>query len=216
MGRLRRRRRSYKPLFYGLILFLIAVLVLTIIEHNLKPTILALAEARARQIATEAINDAINKRVVTNIEYRDLVYVRTDNLGRIAMMQPNTIKINKIASETTLEVQQTLQKLKGESFQIPLGQTLGSQLLASYGPRINVAIMPVGTVQVKVVDKFEEAGINQTRHMLYLQVESVVQIVVPLVSANVNVQTLVPIAENIIVGPVPNSYMNFNVPNFKN
>ncbi|NPV27871.1 MAG: sporulation protein YunB [Firmicutes bacterium] len=199
--------RRYNKKLRSIILFLVGALLVLfinfkIVENNLKPTILAMAEAKARQIATRTINDAINTRVVTNVEYTDLVYVHKDNRGRVVMMQPNTIKINKIASETTLEVQRSLQALKEEGFYIPLGQVLGSQLLASYGPEIHVRIVPIGTVQTEVVDEFAQAGINQTRHMLYLKVKSMVRIVVPLVSADVQVVSTVPIAETIILGVV--------------
>lgn len=208
MPRYRGKIRAIALTMIGLLL--LAVINFRIVENNLKPTILAMAEAKARQIATQTINDAISTRVVTNVEYKDLVYVHKDNRGRVVMMQPNTIKINKIASETTLEVQRSLQGLKEEGFYIPLGQVLGSQLLASYGPEIHVRIVPIGTVQTEVIDEFAQAGINQTRHMLYLKVNSMVRIVVPLVSTDVQVASTVPIAETIILGEVPTTYLQLD------
>ena len=86
---------------------------------------------------------------------------------------------------------------------------LGSQLLANYGPRIKVSIYPLGTVRTSVFDKFEAAGINQTRHQIYLDIETQVQVVVPLVSSEVTVSTQVPITDTVIVGPVPSFYANF-------
>lgn len=207
----RRHRRRFSPLSV-LLLFLLSFLLLFIyVERNLKPTILAIAEAKARQIATEAINQAIHKKVVTDVEYRDLIFVHKDNRGRIVLMQPNTVKINKLASDTTLEVQKTLEGLPVSGFKIPLGQVSGSQLLASYGPGIKVSIYPIGTVRVEVEDEFTEAGINQTRHRLYLRVLANVKIVVPLVSTYVKVTTQVPVAETIIVGEVPSTYMRVNL-----
>lgn len=208
---MRRHRRRFYWAYLFPVLLLVFLLLFVVVERNLKPTILAIAEAKARLIATEAINNAIHQKVVTDVDYKDLIYVHKDNRGRIVLMQPNTVKINKLASDTTLEVQGTLEKLPTTGFKIPVGQVLGSQLLASYGPKIKVTIFPVGTVRVEVEDEFTEAGINQTRHRLYLEVLTNIKIVVPLVSTYVKVTTQVPVAETIIVGEVPTSYFKVNI-----
>ncbi len=70
----------------------------------------------------------------------------------------------------------------------------------------------MGTVQVQVVDKFEQAGINQTRHMVYLVATTQIRIVVPLVSKSVSVNTQVPVAEYVVVGEVPSTYVQFPYP----
>lgn len=182
-----------------------------ILEHNLKPTIIAVAKAHADQVAVTAIQDAVNDKVAKSVEYKDLIFIRTDNRGRIVLMQANTVKINSLAAETTLEIQKTLAKLQGEVMYIPLGQVLNSQLLAAYGPKIKVTLVPLGTVSVKVINDFQQAGINQTRHRLYLNVSAKVRIVIPLVSDEITVTSQVPIAETVIVGEVPQTYLNLDM-----
>lgn len=54
-----------------------------IIEHNLKPTISHIAEARARQIATEAVNNAIKAKIADSVNYDDLISVRRTLKGRL-------------------------------------------------------------------------------------------------------------------------------------
>ncbi len=207
-----RQPRTVNPLMVVLlVLVLVIVVPFTVVEKNLRPTILAISKAQAEQIATESIQDAVNTKVAKAVEYKDLIFVRTDSRGRVVLMQPNTVKINSLAAETTLEVQRSLQKLEGKVFKIPIGQTLGSQLLASFGPKINVHIVPIGTVNVVVEDKFEQAGINQTRHRLYLNVYSKVKIVIPMVSESVQVASQIPIAETIIVGEVPQTFLNLDM-----
>lgn len=203
---------SIKPVAVVVICFVLALsLPFIIIEKNLRPTIVAISKAQAEHIALAAIQDAVNNKVAKVVEYKDLIFVRTDSRGRVVLMQPNTVKINSLAADTTLEVQKALQTLEGKVFKIPLGQTLGSQLLASYGPKIKVTIVPIGTVKVNVEDKFEHAGINQTRHRLYLTIQTKVKVVIPMVSDSVKVASQVPIAETIIVGEVPQTYLNVNM-----
>lgn len=173
---------------------------------------MAIAEARATLIATQAINNVINNRVSLTIDPKTLLNVTLDERGRVVLIQPNTMEFNRLGADTTIKVQEALKEITEEKIRIPIGQVLGSQFLASMGPKITVTIIPVGTVQVKVIDKFEQAGINQTRHMVYLVATTQVRIVVPLVSQSVRVNTQVPIAEYVIVGEVPNTYVQFPFP----
>jgi sporulation protein YunB len=179
-----------------------------IFERHLKPTIQAIAEAEARWAATDAINQAIKDKIA-NIDYNQLIIVQKDTQGQIVLMQPNIARINQLASDTTLAIQASLENLDDKRFYIPVGQVLGSQLLANYGPRVQVSIYPVGTVQTNVLNRFEEAGINQTRLQLYLDIETQVRVVVPLISSDITVDTQVPITDTVIVGRVPDFYVKY-------
>jgi sporulation protein YunB len=209
------RRRVYfyiSPKLIKVIVPILALLMLFIVvEKNLRDTIFTVAGAKATQAATEAINQAIAEKVVGSVDYRELIHIVQDNNGRIVLMQANTLKLNKIASDTTLAVQQKLRELGNEKFNIPLGQALGSKLLASYGPLIKVVIVPIGTVQVKVSDDFDEAGINQTKHRLLLNVETKVRVVVPLTSTEATVKNQVPITETVLIGEIPQTYIKLNL-----
>ena len=183
--------------------------MLWFVELHLKPTLLTIAEARATLIATQSINHVINEKVSKQIDPQNLVLIKVDNQGKVVLIQPNTMEFNKLAADTTIKVQDVLEKLSEEKINIPIGQVLGSQFLASMGPQLTVTIIPIGTVQVKVIDKFEQAGINQTKHMVYLVATTEVKIVVPLVSKSVSVDTQVPVAEYVVVGEVPSTYVQF-------
>ena len=76
------------------------------------------------------------------------------------------------------------------------------------GPRIPVGVVPVGAITTKFVTRFESAGINQTRHEISIETSTQMRIVIPIGAATVSVTTIVPVAEAIIVGDVPSSYVN--------
>ena len=119
--------------------------------------------------------------------------------------------MNKLAAEVALTVQQKMQKIGSEennNIRIPLGNILGSQLLAQYGPKVKVRVTTIGRVNVDFYTEFEQSGINQTRHKIYLQVNTQVKTVIPFTSQTMPVQSTVPIAETIIVGRVPENYVN--------
>lgn len=191
---------------------IITVLTFLLVERNIGPTLMAIAEARARLIATESINDAINKKIARNTQYKDLITIHKNNNGEVSLIQINTIEINRLRSDATQFVTESLRKIAMDEIAIPLGQVTGSQILANFGPKITVSIIPVGTVEVDVSEAFEEAGINQTRHKIFVDVKTWVKIVVPMVSSSVEVSSHIPIAETIIIGNVPNTILDFNWP----
>ena len=75
---------------------------------------------------------------------------------------------------------------------------------------ISASILPVGAVEVNVVEAFEEAGINQTRHKIFIDVKTWMKIAVPLVSSSIEVSTQIPVTETIIIGNVPSTIINLN------
>lgn len=201
----------------GLIIFLLiffAIVYLSLkticlIDEHLKPTLAKISESKIKALATDLINETINKEIVDHIKYENLVTVRTDNDGRVVMMQPNTREINRLATRMTTKIQDALKTIEQEEISIPLAQVFNNQLLAGVGPWIKVKVYPMGTVDAAIVDRFQEAGINQTRHMVYLKALAQVKIVVPLVTTEVQIPTEMLIAETIIVGEVPKFYMSY-------
>jgi sporulation protein YunB len=166
-----------------------------------------MSEITARLIATQAINDAVGD-VIANEKYRDLAIIIKDNAGKIAGVHANTIEINRIAGETTTAVQTAIENIGKKSLKIPISNIFSSQIFANTGPRININILPAGSVSVDYYTDFESAGINQTRHKIYLTISTTIRIIAPLTVNSINVTTNIPVSETIIVGDVPDSYIS--------
>ena len=94
---------------------------------------------------------------------------------------------------------------------VPLGAALGLTLLAGSGPRIPISIVPVGSVQTDFETEFEACGINQTRHKVYLQLSASIRIVIPTGAKTTNVTANMLVAESIIVGKVPESFVGYRL-----
>jgi len=178
------------------------------VERQLTPNILAIVEARTRVLATEAINRAIKEKIAKNVQYKDFISIHKDTSGQVTLIQVNTVEINRLESETALEVVKTLQEVTMDGLELPLGIITGSKILSNHGPLIKVRLTPAGTADVNMVESFQEAGINQTRHRIVLEITATIQIVQPLLSEAVTIKNDVPIAETIIIGTVPNAILN--------
>ncbi|PHS36284.1 MAG: sporulation protein YunB [Alkaliphilus sp.] len=207
-SRRKNKLRKYKVLISFTLLFAVLIYVFMYIDREIMPTVLAIGELRAQEITTRAINQSIAVVLKQSIDYEDLISIKKDNDGNITLMQANTMLMNKVASDVALTIQDHFSKIKTTSERIPLGNALGSQLLAQHGPKIELAITPLGMVNVNFGTEFEHSGINQTRHRIYLIIHSTVRVIVPFSSNTIEVTTYVPIAETIIVGRVPVNYVN--------
>lgn len=192
--------------------FLIPLAVLAglfiLFTRNLSPILISMAEARARQLAVEAMNRAIAEVMDSSVTYTDLMCVSHDSSGRVSMLEANATLMNEIASAAALTAQSKLDTLADEGVGLPLFAALGIDLFSGAGPIIRVSITPVGAVSTRFVTSFESAGINQTRHEISLEASVVMRIVIPAGADSVSVSTYVPIAESIIVGSVPESYVS--------
>lgn len=202
-----RRRINYYPYLLLTIIFIIICSFL-IIDYRLNASIIEIAKAKAQITAAQNINTVINQEIVSKIKYQDIVDIHKDKEDRIVLIQPNTIVLNRMMSAATLETAKTLDNMSAENIEIPLGQITGSKILAGYGPKMKARIITAGQVYVDVLNKFEEAGINQTRHLIYFNISSKLKIAVPFLNEEINVSTTIPLAETIIIGEVPETYVN--------
>lgn len=175
------------------------------IDRNIKPTLVAIAEIRAKSVTTKAINDSIKAKIKDGIDYEKLIFVKYDKDGRVSLMQANTILMNDLAADMALEVQEQLKKLSNTKVKVPLRNAFDRQIL--YLPDINLEIQPQGSVNVGFATEFEEAGINQTRHRIYLIVSTDIKLIIPLITETINITTNIPIAETIIIGNVPEQFI---------
>jgi len=179
------------------------------VDRRAVPVLMALARKKVEVWATEVINQALMEVLAAEPEYQRLIYLEKDAAGRVIFMQPNLAAINRIKLEVLSRIQPVLGTLESTTFKIPLGELLGSSLFAIRGPLLTVGVIPTGVVEVNVREEFEDAGINQTRHVLYLQAQARLQVVIPLHRELIEVVNELPLVESIIVGTVPHSYFEF-------
>ncbi len=179
-------------------------------EQNLSQTMLDMAFARAYSMAVETINRAVKEVTAQGITYEELIDAQTDAQGRISMLRANTMRMNELAARTALLAEEELNSAENQFVEIPLGAALGVRFLSGFGPRLEVQILPVGAVHTSFDTEFETAGINQTRHKIFLNLRATVSLIVPTGSQLVEVTSTVPIAESIIVGEVPDSFVDVN------
>lgn len=200
------RRRGRFWIIVSLLLILAVLQGLRYVEQHMKPPILHLAQIRVKQIATESINKAITSQVADGGNAEALIDWKTDKNGKISGFMLNYKEHMRITSQAAEVIQSTLQELHNRSERIPLGQALGSPLIASFGPDIPIKIEPQGAVKVELNTRQQNAGINMILVEVYIHIVTEVAVVIPFDMEPQVVDTEIPVSYLMVVGDVPMYY----------
>ena len=128
--------------------------------------------------------------------------------GKIIAINANIIELNKLSSEISYKIQEKLNNLDKVSVRIPLGQVMGLNVFSGYGPDIDIKLVPMGNIETKFDTEFASEGINQTKHTIYMNIQSIITVVAPFIGSSVQCNSTVTVAETIIVGDIPETYYN--------
>lgn len=207
-GGAQRKPRSRRKFWIIITLLLIVAVLqgLRYVELHLKPPIQHLAQIRVKQIATESINKAITSQVSNGGNAEELIDWKTDKNGKISGFMLNYAEHMRITSQAAEVIQTTLQDLHNQTEYIPLGQALGSPLIASYGPDIPIKIEPQGAVKVELSTRQQNAGINMILVEVYIHIVTEVAVVIPFDMEPQVVDTEIPVSYLMVVGDVPMYY----------
>ena len=194
---------------FALLLILTGLLIMIYIlfVNKLSPTIITLLDSNANAIALKATNEAVMEKI-EEIEYDNLIHVKSDDSGVIKGLNADVIAMNKLSAEIATDIQQKLLDIVDTEIRIPLGEFFGMSLFSGYGPKITIKAIPTGNVSVDFKTEFRAEGINQTRHRIYLEIKTEVKMVAPFMSDTVPFETNITVAETVIVGDIPQTYYN--------
>ena len=207
-GKQRRRRRFWAILLALALLFAIAFVFF---QRNVTRVLISISEATMRASTTVAVNDAVYYTLSDEMRYEDLVTITRDEQGAIVAVGANALKINKIARDTASISQSNLKNLSLNGIPVPLGALTGIEALAGLGPSIHFRIIPVSSVSCDFSSTFESVGINQTKHSVYLNIVADISIVMPSRTENFAVITEILVGESVIVGTVPDAYLQSDI-----
>jgi len=211
MKKISRRLRRKRLLRRMTLLALLGIVVFLAAERNFKPLVFSLAEARSAALATQVLRSAVAEALEGEVTYDQLMNVRMDEKGQVALLSANTMRLNQLADKAGTAAQRMLQSMSSERVSVPLGAALGLTLFAGSGPDIPVSIVPIGSITTEFETEFEASGINQTRHKIFLTVTASIRIVIPTGAKTTQVTVNMLAAESIIVGAVPEGFVGYNL-----
>jgi len=208
------RRRMDRRFLARALLFALTALVLTLVifaTSQLRPLLESLATTRVSNTVNRIVSEAVNEAIANGeISYEQLISFEKDNEGKITAVHSNMAACNRLQSEILDIILARIDQVSARELSIPIGTLSGSTLLAGRGPRISVRMESVGSSTAKFENEFIDAGINQTKHQIVLNIEVYVSILLPGFTTVTRVSNAVTVAETVIVGTVPDTYTYFS------
>lgn len=197
------KNKSFKKLKY-LFFFIIIILVFIMILLRFEPLFWSRVESYAVFYAENAVNDAVTEVLTKNsIKYNDLINLKENSDGKISVLLVDNIKVNSLKSEISREISKSIKEAENGYIYLNAGTISGSPLFSGLGPKIKIKISPSNKTLINFKDELEESGINQVRHTLYLDLTVHINITSAISQKTSEFKTVIPVADTIIVGTVP-------------
>ena len=191
-----------------LILLVIGVGVLLLFRDRYRDAILELATTQVTNATSDLINDAIDGQIEQgNIQYDRIVYFEKDLNGRITALKTNMSEVNRLKTNILNLINDEILAMDTSSLGVPLGSLFLPEFFSGKGPGIPVEIISIRNSDASFGSEFRAAGINQTMHQLSMEVLVDVSVLVLGETESFAVSSQVVVAETIIVGDVPDTYL---------
>ncbi len=197
-------------IFLGICLLLpvIAMLFLLLFRTRYYETIRELAQTQVKNSTSDLINDAIDRQIeLGNIQYDRMVYFEKDLNGRITALKTNMSEVNRLKTDILNLINDEILAMDSSDLGIPLGSLILPEFLAGKGPAIPIRILSIRNSEGSFTSHFSEAGINQTLQQLIMDVSVDVSVLVLAETDSFTVSSQVVVAETIIVGEVPQTFL---------
>lgn len=195
----------------ALILIIFLLFSAIYISRRLGQLMIKIAEWDINNLVDILANDAINEAIdELDAQYDDIITISSDSQGNVTSINTNMAYANKLKTHVINKIYEILPSVESQVIEIPLGNLFGSKLFSGTGPYIPVKIMSVTNVNSSLENEFISVGINQTMHKIYIDATIDLSVMVPGYESVVSVSTTVLIAETVIVGKVPDTYIDFN------
>lgn len=200
-----RARKFFRRVLLLLILVAVGYLLF---RGKLYPVALDMARTQVQNATSDLINDAIDAQIVQgDIQYDRLIYFEKDLNGRITALKTNMGEINRLKTEILNRINDEILAMDASEIGLSAGSLVLPELLSGRGPVIPVQVVSVRNSDASFLSAFSEAGINQTMHQLSMDVLVDVTVLVLGRTESFTVNSQVVVAETILVGDVPNTFL---------
>ena len=191
-----------------LILVMLFFAVFLLLRDQYDRVIQSLAETQITNTTSDLTNDAIARQIAEgDIRYDRIVYFEKDLDGRITALKTNMSEVNRLKTDILNLINDEILALDTMDIGIPLGSMILPQFFSGKGPQIPVHILSIRNSDAVFASNFHHAGINQTLHQLTMVVSIDVSMLVLGKTTSFTVTSEVVVAETVIVGEVPQTFL---------
>ena len=203
------RRFLIRLSFRLLLVFVVVLGLFLLFRSKYRPLLRELAETQVKNSTSDLANDALTAQLSRDsVAYDRIVYFEKDLNGRITAMKTNILEVNRMKTEILELINQEILSMDTARLGIPIGSLIFPELFAGKGFCIPIHILSIRNSDATFSSQFQQAGINQTLHRLIMELSVDVSILVLGQTESFSVSSQVVVAETIIVGEVPDTFLN--------
>lgn len=197
------RRRKCTRLFVVVPICLFAILFL--LYKCVLPAFASAAEIKLSILADELMNEAALCLSPALFDGTELVAEGSE--GDAGFISLNTDRLNALRGEYLNALFALMSDREKMKISVPAGSLTGNIFLSGRGPCISVYAMPLGSAGASFESGFSSAGINQTKHTVYMRVSLSLYALSPF-ACSIGRELVIPVCETVTVGTVPLFYSN--------
>lgn len=204
----KKKRIQKRVLCLLFFVFLILFLVFLFFFKVVNPVIYSYGESEVEKLLITSSNNAVLN--ISTVSYDSIVTISYNDQKEISSIVVNGGAVNNLGNALVMETQKELDILYSLGVSIPIGNLTGIPLLSGKGSLIHFDVNPIGNVVCEFYSSFIGAGINQTSHKIIAKIVTSANLILPLQIKKITKSVEYVIAECIIVGKVPNTYLGLS------
>ena len=199
-------RRKRRRILAFIVIPVFIIFLFLYFYFQVSSSFISLSEDKVYAVCFNLINSIISNEIV-EIGTENIIEYKYDSNGNIIAVNANVATMNILNSTIAEEIVNGLSDLDNIYVDVPLGSFFSSHLFSAIGPNIPIKIIPLNTVYTDYTTEFTSTGINQTQHKIFIKVNCEVSVLSSLVTNTQEIIMEIPIAETIIIGGVPSTYI---------
>ncbi len=202
--------RNHNRLWWRVVAVMVGVaLLLGTFLVRIHPLLVNLSQSKAESVTLKMIHNTVNEFLGNHhLAYDDVINIGYDETGSIAYVSSDMVKLNRFKSQIAADIQTGFDTYDFGTIALPVGTIIGGSMLVGRGPSLRFRVDMSCNVECSFQNVFDDAGINQTRHQILLEVKATTFAIARFCKTSSQVSTNFVISETVIVGKVPEYYTN--------
>ena len=202
----KRKKIKNKSNIRLIIFILFFVLCLLYYRYVIANNIFNVIIHKTNSIIASKVNESILNLSINN-DY-DFTKIEKNEHGEIVLISLDSFLINQYSRKIVQSVELLVNYEIKKGVEIPLLAFTGIKAFSGYGKTIKYNVLEISTIDCEIKGEFDSVGINQSLHSIYANVKVNLTIDVPFGQHNEIFNTKVLISEKIIIGKIPEIYLN--------
>lgn len=208
----KRRTEKTQPLLEwsicAVLVLVLSILGLGFFSARVAPVFQQVAADQIQREVQLMVSQVVSEEVLEQYSYAKLITLERDGEGKVAAMTTNMAKVNGLKNHVISQLSAQLDTLPDQQIDVPVGSLTNVAFFTNKGFKMPVQVRLSGTIYAELVHDFTDAGINQSRHQITLELRIPIKAVFSGTVWEETVTGQVLIGETVIVGGVPETYMN--------